>query len=342
MRERKSGSVFCFMLFLDIVRYSTLSMKQQVTAVTELSQILLTLSIFRQFREQALVLPTGDGFCVVFHSDDSLCRVPLQLAIDLQREVKKRLLNIPFRVGIHCGENSFVHDVNGNVNVVGSAINYAARIMALGDANHILISKEYHTSCVLGVPEFEALCHKSGEYTVKHGEKIVIYNVYLEGDFGNPKSPKVPTNENEKKENSRDMAKAVFTADELSRTPTAEFSENNIETIRVRIVSSLLELLNKEKFPEQRQRFWLGYFMVNLGDYEKAKRSLERFCQIDTRSGEAEYYLAACHAQTGNIEKALTHLEKAILLDDGNRGKAQVDLNFRTLWSDTRFNSMTA
>ena len=212
MNKRETKDTFCFILFVDIVGYSKLATDQQVTSFKELFSILHSLESFRQvLSDNVIIMHTGDGFGLVFHSEPSLPLAPLQVVIDLQREVRRRLLTLPFRAGIHCGVNSIVENPDGGENVIGTSINYAARVMSLGDANHILASNEYYKTVIVGNAQYAAMCHLAGEYVVKHGITIKIFNVFIEGDFGNSTPPIVAKTNQGKEARSKEKAKRVYT-----------------------------------------------------------------------------------------------------------------------------------
>jgi len=340
MNQRKARDTFSFILFVDIVGYSKLTTDQQVTSFNELFNTLHSLESFRQLpNDSVITIPTGDGFALVF--EPSFPLAPLQVAIDLQREVRKHLLKLPFRAGIHCGVNSVVLNPDGGMNVIGASINYAARVMSLGDANHILVSNEYYQTVIMGNPQYATMCHLAGDYVVKHGIAIKIHNVFIESDFGNPTRPRVAKNIQEKKALSKEKAKTVYTPDELIDTPLAEFTDKSLTALKHKVMKSLTDLFETEDIDEQSQRYWLAFFQMDFGDYEGAKRFLERFVQNKPRDDDGHYNLACCYANTGPKKKVLQHLEKAILLDPANCQKARIDDDFRTLWNDPDFISLT-
>ena len=91
-------------------------------------------------------------------------------------------------MGIHSGPVSGVVDVNNRPNLAGAGLNMAQRVMACGDAGHILVSK--HAAEDLGEYEhWRPLLHDLGECEVKHGMRLSIVNLYG-GEVGNPQLPK--------------------------------------------------------------------------------------------------------------------------------------------------------
>ena len=91
-------------------------------------------------------------------------------------------------MGVHSGPVSGVIDVNGHANLAGAGLNMAQRVMACGDAGHILVSKHVAED----LEEYEhwrPLLHDLGACEVKHGMRVGIANLYAD-QVGNPQLPK--------------------------------------------------------------------------------------------------------------------------------------------------------
>ena len=71
---------------------------------------------------------------------------------------------------------------------MGTAINYAARVMSAGDENHILLSASYYGSFVRDQDGWRDRCHPVGDMTAKHGVDIGIVNVHWD-KYGNSMRP---------------------------------------------------------------------------------------------------------------------------------------------------------
>jgi uncharacterized protein YegP (UPF0339 family) len=182
--------LFCFILFIDIVGYSLLSSDQQVNAFTKLDRTLKSLASFKQIpTTNRIVISTGDGFAIITYAERSAPLAPLEMIIELHRSLKNELVSIPIRAGIHCGMNSKVRDYDGDENILGPAINYAQRVMSIGDKHHILLSAEYYQTVLIGKTQYTNMCHPLGEYIAKHNVPIRIVNVFVKDDFGNPEPP---------------------------------------------------------------------------------------------------------------------------------------------------------
>ena len=126
-------------LFIDIVGYSKLSINDQHAAVEELNQIVRTSEQFQRAEAagRLLKIATGDGMALVFYTSPE---APAQCAVEISRALKEHP-RLRLRMGIHSGPVSGVIDVNGHANLAGAGINMAQRVMACGDAGHILVSK---------------------------------------------------------------------------------------------------------------------------------------------------------------------------------------------------------
>jgi class 3 adenylate cyclase len=83
-----------------------------------------------------IALPTGDGMALVFTRDAlSPIRCGLEIAMAPSGDP-----DIKLRMGVHMGPVRRHGDIKEQVNVVGSRVNVAQRVMDFGDAGHILVS----------------------------------------------------------------------------------------------------------------------------------------------------------------------------------------------------------
>ena len=90
-------------------------------------------------------------------------------------------------MGINTGPVSGVADVNDKSNIAGAGINMAQRVMDIGDAGHILLSKRAAEDLVQ-YRQWERDLHNLGEFEVKHGVRISIVDLYTD-KLGNPHVP---------------------------------------------------------------------------------------------------------------------------------------------------------
>jgi class 3 adenylate cyclase len=112
-------------------------------------------------------LPTGDGMALVFFTGPE---APVQCALEIS-EALQSYPQLRLRMGINTGRVSSVADVNDRSSVAGSGINMVKRVMDIGDAGHILLSKRSAEDLVQ-YRHWEPHLHDVGEFEVKHGVKI--------------------------------------------------------------------------------------------------------------------------------------------------------------------------
>src|SRR4026207_1686510 len=172
-------------LFIDIVGYSKLSISDQHAAVEELNRIVRASEQFQRAEAASRLtrIPTGDGMALAFYTTQE---APAQCAVEISRVLKEHP-RLQLRMGIHSGPVGGVVDVNEGANLAGAGLNIAHRVMACGDAGHILVSKHVAED-LEGYQKWRPLLHDLGTCEVKHGERISVVNLY-DDQFGNAKLP---------------------------------------------------------------------------------------------------------------------------------------------------------
>lgn len=172
-------------LFTDIVGYSKLPIDQQTSVLRTLQEIVRgTAEVARaQASDQLISIATGDGMALVFFNDPM---APVQCALEISRALKGHP-EIQLRMGVHSGPVNQVIDVNDRINVAGTGINIAQRIMDSGDAGHILLSRRVAED--LGqYSTWQPLLHDLKEIEVKHGVRVHVFNLYTD-EVGNAALP---------------------------------------------------------------------------------------------------------------------------------------------------------
>jgi class 3 adenylate cyclase len=172
-------------LFMDTVGYTLHSMEEQSRLTRELREVVRGTAEFQRATASAelTAIDTGDGMALAFFKDPI---APLQCAVEVGRALRNHP-HLRIRMGVHSGPVSRVTDINQQENLSGGGLNTAQRVMSCGDAGHILLSR----SVAETISEFESwsMClHDLGEATVKHGQKLHLYNLFL-GEIGNPHVP---------------------------------------------------------------------------------------------------------------------------------------------------------
>ncbi len=175
-----------YVLFIDIVGYSKLSVNEQHAAVEELNQIVRRSEQFQKAESagRLLKVATGDGMALVFYTSPE---APAQCAVEISRSLKEEP-RLQLRMGIHSGPVSGVVDVNERANVAGAGINMAQRVMDCGDAGHILLSK-HAAEDLEEYEQWRPLLHDLGTCEVKHGVRVGVTNLSSD-EVGNPQLPK--------------------------------------------------------------------------------------------------------------------------------------------------------
>lgn len=178
-------------LFIDVVGYSKLLIDDQRELQEQLNQIVRSTEQFRaaEAAGKLVRLPTGDGMALVFFTSPE---APVQCALEISEALQEnpQLEEMPqlrLRMGINTGPVSGVADVNDKSNIAGAGINMAQRVMDLGDAGHILLSKRAAED-LAQYRRWEPHLHDLGEIEVKHGAKISIVNLYVD-TIGNREVP---------------------------------------------------------------------------------------------------------------------------------------------------------
>src|SRR5207237_2907294 len=128
-------------------------------------------------------IPTGDGMALVFYKSPE---EPVKCALEISRALKEHP-RLQLRMGVHSGPVSGVIDVNGQANLAGAGLNVAQRVMACGDAGHILLSRHVAED-LEGYEYWRPLLHDLGTCEVKHGMRIGIANLH-NSEIGNSQLP---------------------------------------------------------------------------------------------------------------------------------------------------------
>lgn len=175
--------------FTDIVAGSdpTMVTTEQVRKIVVLNELISRVDVFKnRDLESTVILPTGDGMAIGFSDSPEK---PLRLAMDIHKLVNKynesrrgknKLL---LRIGIDMGPVFVIKDLTGNDNVWGPGIIMARRVMDLAGDMHIFASERIANDIRTLSPEYKSIFHKIGNYSIKHGETLKLYNIYGE-DFG--------------------------------------------------------------------------------------------------------------------------------------------------------------
>jgi class 3 adenylate cyclase len=180
--------------FTDIVGSAnpTVLTQDQARKVWALNQLVGKTETFRKKNPESDVMNiTGDGMVIGFSDSPEK---PLRLAIELQKIIskynqgKKSKDKLYIRIGIDTGPVYFIKDLTGKDNFWGPGIIMARRVMDMARPMQILASSRIANDISKLSPEYKSMMHHIGEYKIKHGEKLSIFNIYGEG-WGNKLAP---------------------------------------------------------------------------------------------------------------------------------------------------------
>jgi len=174
-------------IFLDIVGFThQRSVEAQTDIVAALNSVVKA-SVKRIDEKNLILLPTGDGICIVLLDIESPYDVHMQIALDIVKRVFQHsrkakddpMRQFQVRLGVNANVDNVVTDINGRRNIAWAGINLAQRVMSSADGNQILV----------GGPVFETLVyrekylHAFRAYTapIKHGAQLAVHQ-YVAGN----------------------------------------------------------------------------------------------------------------------------------------------------------------
>src|SRR5204863_9436435 len=108
-----------------------------------------------------------------------------ECSVEVARSLKQHP-HLKLRMGLHTGPIYRVGDINKNLNVSGSGINIAQRVMDAGDSGHILLSDAAADS-LRQLSRWRGSVREAGICKTKD-RTLRVWNLYGE-DFGNPAPP---------------------------------------------------------------------------------------------------------------------------------------------------------
>lgn len=201
--------------FTDIVgsSVSKIQTTSQVNKILHLSEQIKRTNTFKNSDSQhTVIIPTGDGMAIGFNDSPEK---PLKLAKELHKalnkynEEKSPRYKIKIRIGIDTGPVYVIKDLNNNETVWGPGIIMARRVMDLCGPMQILASQRIAHDIHNLSPEYRATMHNLGEFKIKHGDSLTIYNIYGAG-FGNKNVSKQGKLQKKTTDNQKETSAFVF------------------------------------------------------------------------------------------------------------------------------------
>lgn len=193
IRNRGKDLRTVYSVGFDIVGFSKETAETQKQLIQTLNHaVKKAISSIRGPESVIVYLPTGDGMILVFEDRPDLI---VSVVREVQQSIRRHndrspLLRVLFRTGLHSGPVFRYSDVNGYPNFAGNGINLVQRVMAVGEAWHVLASREAF-ECMGNIDsDTKLMFHSLRVHNAKHGVPITIYNVSDEAmNFGNPTTP---------------------------------------------------------------------------------------------------------------------------------------------------------
>ena len=180
--------------FTDIVGASdpSTSVLEQANKIRILNNFVGKTSIFSEDTSSSrVILSTGDGMVIGFKDNPEkpiLLAIELhQLIFDYNRSVDEKY-KINIRVGIDSGPVYFVEDLEKKLSPWGPGIINARRTMDIGEKMHILATSRIADDISKLTTKYAKIFHPIGDYGIKHGGRLHLYNIYGDG-FGNQSKP---------------------------------------------------------------------------------------------------------------------------------------------------------
>ncbi len=180
--------------FVDIVGASdpSSSVFDQANKIRKLNSFVEKTKIFIQSNDESrIILSTGDGMIIGFKDHPEK---PILLAIELHKSIfpynntveDKNKIHV--RIGIDSGPVYFVEDLAKKLSPWGPGIINARRVMDIGEKMHILATSRIADDISILTSDYAKIMHQIGDYGIKHGGRLFLYNIYGEG-FGNESKP---------------------------------------------------------------------------------------------------------------------------------------------------------
>lgn len=172
-------------LLIGLVGHSGLPMSEPRDLIRQLSEIVRRMPEFQraQSSNQLICLPTGDGMALIFFQNPM---APVHCALEIAEALRNHP-NIKLRMGLHSGPVIRGLNINENLNVAGSGLDFAQQVMNSGDAGHIIVSKRVADN-LIQLGHWQPHLHDLGEQEVGPGVLMRLFNL-CKGELGCPNWP---------------------------------------------------------------------------------------------------------------------------------------------------------
>jgi TolB-like protein len=316
-------------LFIDVVGYSKQVIEEQRALQHQLNQIVRNTEQFRLAEAEGKLvrLPSGDGMALVFFGSTE---APVQCAVEISGALSS-YPQLKLRMGINTGPVSGTTDVNDRSNVAGAGINMAERVMSLGDAGHILLSKRAAEDLVQ-YRRWQPHLHDLGEVEVKHGVKLSIVNLYTD-KLGNAAVPEKLKQETRKQATSRRRRRTLIAALFLAIAALfvgslifVRWSASRMQSNLAAITQKSIAVLPFENLSDDKANSFFADGMQDeiLSDLAKvaalkviSRTSVMQYKNVATRNmREIAQQLGVAHVLEGRVQRAANRIRvNAQLID---------------------------
>ena len=143
MTNRLNKTSICSVVFLDIAEYSSRPVSEQIDEKTLFNKLVAE-AVKNIAQSERIIVDTGDGAAISLTGEpEEALFVSLAIRNAILEHNKNTESPLMVRIGINLGSVRVVSDINGQLNVIGDAINVAQRIMSFAEPNQILVSRSY-------------------------------------------------------------------------------------------------------------------------------------------------------------------------------------------------------
>jgi len=171
----------------------SIPVEKQLKKIEALNNLISSCSVFRNADRNSMISsPSGDGISIAFLESPIL---PMRLAMELHKKLKaynrgkSKEDRLSVRIGLNDGPVYVAKDMQGNPNLWGPGIILAKRVMDIGDDGHILLTPRMAETLRELSDEYKLLIKPLHDYTIKHGQTLLLYSAYGNG-IGNSKTPR--------------------------------------------------------------------------------------------------------------------------------------------------------
>lgn len=180
--KKEAQTVEAKHIFIDIVSYTyNRSVEAQSDLISTLNRIVKESIKENEIDdEKVLFIPTGDGMCISLLNVFSPYDIHIEISLDIlekinlhNQEEKDKMRQFHLRIGVNENIDNLIVDINGQKNISGSGINYAARIESMCDQNQILVGNAVFEKLAQREKYIESFVSYSAE--AKHGLPLKVH-----------------------------------------------------------------------------------------------------------------------------------------------------------------------